>query len=61
MFFFRIKEIPNDTWQTEKIAVGSDAEENIDNENYIKNIQENPLLLQNPSFEPDIEDEMPEE
>ncbi|GFY42931.1 hypothetical protein TNIN_100201 [Trichonephila inaurata madagascariensis] len=58
---FGIKEIPSDTWQTEKIAVGSDAEENIDNENYIKNMEENPSPLQNPSFDSILEEQMPEE
>ncbi|GFR30739.1 uncharacterized protein TNCT_288381 [Trichonephila clavata] len=56
-----IKETPSDTWQTEKITVGSDAEENIDNENYIKNMEENPSLLQKPSFESILEEQMPEE
>ncbi|GFQ74295.1 hypothetical protein TNCT_312061 [Trichonephila clavata] len=57
----KIKETPSDTWQTEKITVGSDAEENIDNENYIKNMEENPSLLQKPSFESILEEQMPEE
>ncbi|GFS87838.1 hypothetical protein NPIL_595621 [Nephila pilipes] len=57
----RTKEMQSNVWITEKIAVGSDAEENIDNENYIKNIQDDPLLILNPRFEPVVKELMTEE
>ncbi|GIY86117.1 hypothetical protein CEXT_458041 [Caerostris extrusa] len=50
----RLTDILNKQWVTEKIIEGSDPVENIDDENYIEEINEDPFLLKEPSLEPII-------
>ncbi|GIY82747.1 hypothetical protein CDAR_608471 [Caerostris darwini] len=50
----RFTDILNKQWVTEKIIEGSDPVENIDDENYIEEINEDPFLLKEPSLEPII-------